>query len=296
MIAFASAIVDPEAYRRFAGPGIARVAEPDSEILAYAAVGTVCRGYNLLLEAAARLSGLEALVLVDPRLELTDAALCATIRTVLADPAVAVVGWAGAAGSRTIAWWDGELRCAPVEVRHDEHGGGRLPAWPWAQRIADPVVVDAVDASLLVLSPWAVATLRFDESLVQAIGHEVDLCSRVRAAGRTVVVAPVRAVHHRALDVVADPELWVQGHRRMADKWDESLHGELTQEQWRRRARRAEAERDAARTLAYSNALQADAHVLELEHELAELTSSRSWRATAPLRAAAQAVRRWRGR
>jgi hypothetical protein len=53
---------------------------------------------------------------------------------------------------------------------------------------------------------------------------------------------------------------------------------------WKRRARRAEAEREAARTLAYSNASRVDARVKPLERELAAMTSSTSWRITAPLR------------
>ena len=53
---------------------------------------------------------------------------------------------------------------------------------------------------------------------------------------------------------------------------------------WKPRARRAEAEREAARTMAYSSALRVDAEVLALERAMAEMTESLSWRVTAPLR------------
>jgi hypothetical protein len=60
--------------------------------------------------------------------------------------------------------------------------------------------------------------------------------------------------------------------------------GAAEERDWKRRARRAEAEREAARTLAYSNTSRVDARVKPLERELAAMTSSRSWRITAPLR------------
>ena len=45
---------------------------------------------------------------------------------------------------------------------------------------------------------------------------------------------------------------------------------------WKRRARRAEAEREAARAVAFSDELKLDARVLELERELDEKTRQRS--------------------
>ncbi len=53
---------------------------------------------------------------------------------------------------------------------------------------------------------------------------------------------------------------------------------------WKRRARRAEAEREAARAVAFSESMERDARLLELERDLAEKTESLSWRVTAPLR------------
>jgi hypothetical protein len=53
MIAFGSSMTSPEAYERFAKPGIARAAEPDSEVFAYQAAGSISRSYNLMLDKAA---------------------------------------------------------------------------------------------------------------------------------------------------------------------------------------------------------------------------------------------------
>jgi hypothetical protein len=102
-----------------------------------------------------------------------------------------------------------------------------------------------------------------------------------------VVVADLRAVHHRSVELVKDLDVWVQAHLDVAEKWDETLHPEPVPEDdadWKRRARRAEAEREAARAFAFSESMERDARLLELERELAEKTDSLSWRVTAPLR------------
>jgi hypothetical protein len=74
-------------------------------------------------------------------------------------------------------------------------------------------------------------------------------------------------------------DIWIESHIAVAEKWE--AEEEID---WKQRARRAEAEREAARTIAYSATHQFDARVVPLEEELEELTSSLSWRLTEPLR------------
>ncbi len=285
MIAFGSVIADAEAYRRFAAPGIRRAAEADSPVDVLMAVGNVCRGYNLLLEVAAAHDDLEALVIVEARTEIADAGFCAAVREALRDPQVALAGPVGARGVETIAWWQGEVSSAPVVHRYYEHGGGETDGYRWAQARAPLGEVDALYGFLLVLSPWAVRTLRFDETLSTGHGFDVDLCLQARAAGRRVVTADLRAVHHRSLELEENLEAWLEGHVDVAEKWDGRWPGSHAGEvDWKRRARRAEAEREAARTMAYSNANRLDAEILSLERELEAMTDSSSWRLTAPLR------------
>src|SRR4051794_39091012 len=62
------------------------------------------------------------------------------------------------------------------------HGGGDPP--PVYARTGE---VDTVDGILLVLSPWAVRHVRFDESLGLVQGYVLDVCLQVREAGRKVV-------------------------------------------------------------------------------------------------------------
>ena len=281
MIAFATAISDPEAYERFAAPGIERATEPDSEVYAFAAVGSTCRSHNLLLDAAAARDDLEALVVVGQHTEIDDAGICRVVRRVLSEPDVGVAGCMGASGVRGIAWWEGEVSCGPVVHRYYKYGGGAIDGFPWAAATAPPCEVETVDGCLLVLSPWVVRNVRFDETLAPTYGYDVDFCRQVRATGRRVVTAELAVIRHHALELIGDPELWVEAHVRFSEKWDA---GDSSEEDWIARARRAEAERDAARTVAYSNALRLDARLLPLEREHATLTGSVSWRLTAPLR------------
>jgi len=280
VIAFGTSIAEPDPYRRHAAPGIRRAAEPDSEIYAFAAVGPISRTGNLLLDAAARRDDLEALVLVDTHVEIVDPDFCRKVRHALSDPDVAIVGCAGAIGVRTIAWWEGRVSSALVVHRYGEHYGGELPGFSWSQPGPAPAEVDVVDGLLLVLSPWAVRNLRFDESL-RNHGYDLDLCREARRAGRRVMTADLRVVHHRSLDLIGDIDLWVESHIHVAEKWNED---EADDDTWRRRARRAEAEREAARAVAYSNGLSWDARLAELERAMEAATATTSWRVTAPLR------------
>jgi hypothetical protein len=284
MIAFGSVIADAEAYRRFAAPGVRRAAEADSAVHVLMAVGNVCRGYNLLLDVAAEHDDLEALVIVDGRAEIADDGFCAKVREALRDPQVALAGPVGARGVETIAWWQGEVSSAPVLHRYYEFGGGETVGYRWATPRAPLGDVDALYGFLLVLSPWAVRTLRFDELLSTGHGFDVDLCLQARAAGRRVVTADLRAVHHRSLELEENLEAWLEGHVDLAEKWDGRWPGHAGEVDWKRRARRAEAEREAARTVAYSSANRLDAEILALERELEAMTGSPSWRLTAPLR------------
>ena len=287
MIAFGTSVSDSSDYRRHAQPGIERSAESGSDVYAFQSVGAIGRSSNLVLDHAATLDDLEALVLVDQRVELVDPGLCEKVRSCLGDQAVGVVGAVGAKGVRSIAWWEGDISSGTVTHRYPEYEGGELPAFSWKQHSPAPQEVDALDASLLVLSPWAVRNVRFDESLALGYGHGVDYCMQVRAAGRRVMTADFQLVHHRSIEVVEDPELWTEAHIQFAEKWDDTLVDDPPDsDAWKRRARRAEAEREAAHTIAYSAASTLVAQLASVEHELNEATDTLAWRITAPLRQA----------
>jgi Glycosyltransferase like family len=285
MIAFACPVMDTESYRRYAEPGIRIAAEPDSELYALAATGGLARSYNLLLERAAGHEPLEALVLVHPHAEITDPHFCRKVREALEDAGVGLVGAIGATGVRNIAWWEGEVRSGQVLHRYTEFGGGEFEAFSWTQPRPAPGEVECVDGLLLVLSPAVARNVRFDESLPLGHGVDIDFCVQVREAGYKIVVADLQLTQHRALELLEDDRLWVEAHIRLGEKWDGRMPGVAERElDWRARARRAEAERESARAFAHANLLGADARVLAAERALEEVTSTPSWRATAPLR------------
>jgi hypothetical protein len=295
MIAFGVSVAEGEAYRQYAAPGIELAKEADSQVYVFAAVGQMSRTYNLILDTAAEHEDLEALVLVHPHTRITDPQLCAKVRQTFSDPDVAVAGAIGASGVRTIAWWEGEISSGRVMQNYHEYGSGTLPAFGWKDHRRAPRAADVVDAILMVLSPWAVRNLRFDEALALGHGFDVDFCLQARAAGKKVMTADISLDHYRSLDLVGDDLLWTEAHIHVAEKWEGRMpsqpgHGEPTEEEWKRRARRAEAEREAARSIAYGNSLSSDARVLVLERKMNWTTQTLSWRITEPLRR----VNHWR--
>jgi Glycosyltransferase like family len=289
VIVFASSITHAAMYARAAEPGIRRAAEPDSEVLANAAAGSIFRSYNLILDAVAERDDLEALVLLHQDAEIVNDDFCANLRAALADPDVGVVGCVGAVGVRSIAWWEGSATWASFTHRYEELGGGELPGFSWTNgdlpSFARTGEVETVDGFVLALSPWVVRNIRFDESLGQLHGYDFDFCLQVRAAGRKVATADFKVVHHHSLELVSNPETWLAAHMRVAEKWEGRMPGVTAPaSDWRERARRAEAEASLARTQAVAAMLHADAKSADLVRQVDEMTGSISWRLTAPLR------------
>ena len=99
--------------------------------------------------------------------------------------------------------------------------------------------VDSIDGLIMVLSPWAVRELRFDESLGKLHGYDFDICMQARAAGKKVATAPFRVIH-RSPAPISDPEVWIQTYVRLAEKWRDELPD--TGAEPEQRALRAEAE------------------------------------------------------
>lgn len=289
MIAFGSAVTDPEQYRRYAAPGIERAREPDSKMFPNVGAGSLFRSYNLILDLAAACEDLEALVLVHQDAEIVDPAFVPKLRAALTDPEVGVVGCVGALGVRNIAWWEGSVTWGSFIHRYQELGGGDLPAFAWDNRNLAPTArtgeVDTVDGFILGLSAWTVRNVRFDESLGRLHGYDFDYCLQVREAGKKVVTADFKAIHHHSLDLVSNPETWVEAHMRIAEKWDGRIPNVgWAGGDWKQRARRAEAEAAVNQALAVSNKLKGDARVLQLQRELDEMKASLGWRMTEPLR------------
>lgn len=284
MIVFGSPITDPPLFERACRPGIDRAKEADSIVLARASAGSIYRSCNVLIEEAAQIEGLEALVLLHQDSEILSTDFCARVRAALADPEVGLVGACGARSVRSIAWWDGSVTWASFTHRYPEYGGGEVVAFSFDGEDRPAYVetgeVDTIDGFVMVLSPWVVQNCRFDESLGNLHGYDLDFCLTVREAGRKVVTADLQMVHHHSLDLVSNPETWIQAHMTIAEKWAGRMPGvgDGAGADWKQRARRAEAEAAVWRTLRHAEELKRYAAV-------EEVTRSLSWRLTAPLRA-----------
>ena len=302
MIVFGCSITAPDVYARAAKPGFALAAEPDSEVIANAAAGSLFRSYNLIIDMVADRDDVEALVLVHQDAEIVDPEFCGKVRAALADPAVGVVGCVGAIDVRNIAWWEGSVTWASFTHRYGEHGGGEIPSLTWREQdrpgFARTGEVDTLDGFVLALSPWAVKNIRFDEGLGSQIhGYDLDFCLQVREAGKKVATADLKVVHHHSLELVSDPEVWINAHIKVAEKWEGRMPGiglpnwGARAEDWKQRARQAEAEAGATRLERVSMQLQAEARERQLEAQLDEVLGSTSWKLTRPLRQLSQALK-----
>lgn len=208
MIAFAACVGSEEKYRTLAQPGLRMACEPDSLVAEVTTDSSIFTAYNEVLDAFADRDDLEALVLLHEDLEIVDSDFCGKVRRRLAEPDVAVLGVIGARGVTSLAWWEGEGRGRCLETRGlVDFGGGSHD-------------VDSVDGLLLVLSPWAVRNLRFDEERFSGFhGYDADICFQARAAGRRVVVDEIAVVHHTK-GGYGDVAAYAACDRAFRAKWD----------------------------------------------------------------------------
>jgi hypothetical protein len=293
MIAFACPITDGRLYERYARPGVELAKESDSKVWAHQSGGSIFRAYNEFLDLAKEQEGIEALVLLHQDVEITDPEFCRKVRDAVRDPAVAIVGCAGAIGARNLSWWEGLVTWASFTHRYEEMGGGEVPGLSWdAERVpsyATTGEVDAIDGVIIVMSPWAIRELRFDESLGSLHGYDLDICLQARAAGKKVLTTDFRAIHHHSLDLIGDQEAWIAAHMRLAEKW-EPRFTDAEEIDWKQRARRAEAELEAMRV----QLRLAEHYITRLAEDYDGLQRSKSWRWMAPFRALGRVARRLR--
>ena len=200
MILYGCAVTDGETFARFAEAGIRRADRRRARL------GALWRS-----RAPARSRATTTCSAPAPRSARTWRRWCSCTRTsrspIPGSPrwsarrspteSVAIAGCAGAIGVRSLAWWEGSVTWASVTQRYEEFGGGgEIPGISWRPEDKRGYVgtgeVDAIDGCLIVLSPWAVRNLSFDEQLARRHGYDVDICLQARAAGRKVVTADLR--------------------------------------------------------------------------------------------------------
>lgn len=185
MIVYGICIGSQDQYGRIARPGLEASASHGATIIEARDQTSICAAYNGFIDSVADDPSLEALVLLHDDVELRDRQFEQKVRSALADDGVAIIGAIGAIDVKNLAWWEGTGRGRCAETRDTIDFGGL------------PSNVDSADGLLLVLSPWAVQHLRFDEATFGGFhGYDADICFQARAAGRRVRVIDIELFHH----------------------------------------------------------------------------------------------------
>lgn len=169
---------------------------------------SIASAYNSIIDAVRGTNTVEALVLQHDDLEITDQTFDMKIRSVIAQDNVALIGVAGGRGAQTLAWWDYQT------VGHQLTDSGMLT---FTEPTGD---VEVLEGSLLVLTPWAIANLRFDERYGGFHGYD-DIGYEACARGKRVVVVDIDTHHHTMLGWKNKDNLaaWSSANDKFREKW-----------------------------------------------------------------------------
>lgn len=206
MIAYGVCVRSPKLYEQICLPSIV-VHGGESATLLTVTDTALTAGYNEILDAAAGLTDLEALVLLADDISLEDPDLTGKILQAMST-GTDVAGVIGATGGTTLDWWTwtrrhGGLHTPTGEVRHDRGKTG----------------VEIVDGSCLILSPRAASALRFDvENYPDGIGADVDLCFQAQEHRMQIAVLDIEIRRHGEGACSRGPEYFAAAARFQA-KW-----------------------------------------------------------------------------
>jgi hypothetical protein len=225
VIAWGIAVGSEQKLKRFALPGLGLVRGEDDPLLEERDNDSIFVAYNRMLERAAGMPDVEALVLLHEDVEIRDPALPDKVRFAFEDPEVAIVGPVGGIGVTDINWWGCDRAVGSItwEVL-DPVRAFKTPLIETGGRIGPggSGEVHALDGLLLAFSPWAIRNLRFDEALGPGFhGYDVDICFQARRLGRRVVAIATAVAHHND-NVFAYREEWKVAHERFRRKWEPS--------------------------------------------------------------------------
>lgn len=169
---------------------------------------SIAVAYNTILDAYAR-SDLDGVMLVHTDLEIIDPDAEGKILRALAQDDVALVGVAGGGGRNGTMWWDDN------PIGHQQTDARLID---FGRREGD---VEILEGSLLAFSPWAVAHLRFDETLPGFQTCDEIGLQATRGHGRRCVVVDLDSYHHTQEGFKTEKarEDWSAAHEAVLRKW-----------------------------------------------------------------------------
>lgn len=171
---------------------------------------SIAEAYNKILEDCQEVN-LDLLVLQHDDFELLNFSdLELFHKKSLEDPDIAILGVAGAGNVKSLSWWEGNT------VGHTMMDSGPI-TFPRLEG-----EVDVVDGMFMVLTPWTIANLRFDEKIVKGFhGYDCDIGLQALAAGKKNFVLDVDSWHHNitGFKTVEAHQSWLETGTHFKTKW-----------------------------------------------------------------------------
>ncbi len=194
MICYGCCVGPTAHFEELALPALSAILEPSDTLLTARHATSITSAYNSFIDEAGAMSDVEALVLLHDDVMIRDRNFAPRVRRLLKDPTVGVIGVVGGSGLRDMSFWEGRSTKGRVwdGARFLDFGPPRGD-------------VDVVDGLLMVLSPAAIDTVRFDETTFDGFhGYDADYCLSCRQRELRVVVEPF-VLYHRSTGSMSSP-------------------------------------------------------------------------------------------
>jgi len=225
MIVFGVCVGPTDRYERIAGPGLDASRDSDSVVVPLHDQRSIANAYNLILDRAAAMPGVEAVVFIHDDVRLSDPDVCDKVRTVMREPHVAIVGVIGSRNPTEVSWASGY----PVGYAIEVCGPGAELRIYEGDPGAGTHEVDTVDGVFLALLLWAIRHLRFDRWYPGFDGYDADICAQARRAGKRVMTIDLSLEH---VTVDRDRPVWRSTSRQAVLRWRAKWRTD--QPMWRR--------------------------------------------------------------
>lgn len=169
---------------------------------------SIAEAYNKIIDIVQDMDNVDALVLQHDDLEITDQNFVSKMLDAMTSD-VALIGVAGGKNAQTLAWWDYET------TGHQQTDSGMLT---FTEPTGD---VEVLEGSILILTPWSIRHLRFDERYGGFHGYD-DIGYEAVACGKRVIVVDADTYHHTSLGWKSQDnfDAWSMANDKFREKWN----------------------------------------------------------------------------